>query len=312
MVTYVCMALVGAVFLGTGTIKSLDARQFLRQATDYQLLPRAWAGLAALGFIGLECLIGAALLLHLSDLMIPVVMALLVFLMGLTIWGTSTGRVEDCGCYGGFLRVTPWQSILLDTGYLGLLGLAWFLKGSEFNPAASVSMWKLAVVAAAATVAVAIAWWSMRRGPLVNFSLLKAGKRWNPGWLKNSPVDLENGSQFVVFLSQDCPYCKQWVPFLNVIEVQPDLPHVLGLMSLDGSEKEAFLAQHMILFPIGYMSRGLMSMMVDGYPTAALVENGTISEKWFGEMPKIYVERIRQFYESISTEGSRTAKQFMG
>ena len=42
-------------------------------------------------------------------------------LAALTAWGTSTGRVEDCGCYGGLVMLTPAQSLALDGVYVALL-----------------------------------------------------------------------------------------------------------------------------------------------------------------------------------------------
>ena len=146
----------------------------------------------------------------------------------------------------------------------------------------------------------------------MEYSLLKPGKRWNPKWLKGDVAPTAEASFFVVFLSQDCPYCKQWVPFLNIIHVQPDFPRVIGLMSVDGAARERFLADHVIRFPVTHISNGLAGLMVAGYPTAVLVEQGVIQKTWFGEMPQVYVDRIREFYQAISVGKERKPSGFSG
>jgi hypothetical protein len=298
MVSYLCAAAVGVVFLATGTLKLLDAYSFLKHVDQYRLIPPRLVGLAAVLFIGLELALGAALLLGISGPLLPGAMLLFVFFAALTIWGTSTGRVEDCGCYGGYLLLTPWQSVALDGGYLILLSLSWYLR-----PAADSAigpLWKWAIFFA---VLVAGAGFSIRsaRKPLFRFRFLKEGKAWNPGWLKNSPRDLGSGSHFLVFLSKDCPHCKRWVPLLNVLEVQPDLPGVMGIMSLNDAQRQQFLSEHMIRFPIIRMHKGLLSLLARAVPTAVLLENGIIARHWEGEMPESYLERIRGFFGAIQT-----------
>ena len=48
------------------------------------------------------------------------------------------------------------------------------------------------------------------------------------------------------------------------------------------------------------MPQSLVSLMANAYPTAALVENGRVTEKWVGEMPQAYMDRVRGFFEAIT------------
>ena len=309
MVSALSLMVVGVVFLFTGTVKALNTAPFIRQIDQYRLLPQSILVYAGLAFVGLEWAIGIALLLRVSDLLIPAVIALLVFLTSLTIWGKSSGRVEDCGCYGGFLLLTPRQSLALNLAYILLLTVAWYSRGTAAAWAGG-TWWKWGLVLAAFVVGSSLSLQSLRK-PLFQFSPLKVGKSWRKKWLKDAPRVPDKGAHFLVFLSKDCPYCKRWVPLLNVIEVQPDLPQVMGIMSLMGAERNEFLAQHLIHFPVTYMHQGLMSLLVDAYPTAVLVEDGTIVQKTSGEMPQAYIERIRQFYDAISP-GKAQGRTFAG
>ena len=307
MMSSVAAVLVGVVFLVTGGLKSLDSAQFLRQIRRFRLLPHTWERPAALFVIAAECALGAALVTQLSPWLYPLTAAVLVVFLGLTAWGVSSRRIEDCGCYGGMLMVTPAQSMALDVLYLALVAVAWL-----FAPAvASIAAWKVASVAIAAMAALAASMLSLRK-PLVDLALLRVGRTWRRNWLRHYERDVTHGSHFVVFLSRECPYCKRWVPLLNVIEVQPELPSVVAVMSLEGDELCAFLQEHLIKFPVTYMPQSLVSLMATAYPTAALIENGRVSQKWVGEMPKEYLDRIREFFETITTFSAQPRGGFAG
>ncbi|HPQ15235.1 MAG TPA: hypothetical protein PLP04_08400, partial [Bryobacteraceae bacterium] len=293
MLAFVCLCLVGLVFLGTGTIKALDSRQFIRQVAEYGFLPHRWTRNASLAFIAFEGFAGVALIVQLAPAVPLLVAALLVAMAALTIWGTASGRVEDCGCYGGLLHLRPWQSVALDAVYVALALAGWRLAGGGFLPGAPPPAWKWVAAFAAATLAGAVAWRSYKKGPIMAFELLKPGRRWKANWLKAGAPSLEKGSHFVVLLSRQCSYCKRWVPLLNVIHVEDKFPSVLGLLAVSDPELEGFLGEHMIRFPVTTVSKGLMNLMTDAFPTALLIEDGVIWNKWKGEMPPEYLERIR-------------------
>ena len=296
MTGLICSAVVGAVFLATGTFKTLDSSAFLKQVLRYRLLPRRMAPSAALLFIGLECGFGVALITGLSHWLLPAAMLVLASLAGLTFWGAKSGRVEDCGCYGGLVLLSPAQSIALDGLYFALAAAAWVM-----HPAFAVVPRPWGAVGAAGAFAAGIGGaLASRTRPLIDLSLLRAGHKWGPKWLRGHGRDLTRGAHFLVFLSRECPYCKRWVPLLNVIEVEQDLPKVTGIMSLQGEQLGGFLSEHLIRFPIAHMAQSRISLMVDAYPTAVLIEDGVIREKSVGRMPEKYTQRVRQFIQTVA------------
>ncbi len=308
MLSYFSTLIVGAIFLVTGIVKALNSKSFIRHTARYGLLSGKVVPETAIGFIGLECALGVALLLHeFPEWLVPGSIVLLLCLSALTIWATSSGRTEDCGCYGGLLVVTPKQSILLNLGYILLLELAWLYPAS--NNHTTTWQWVLALVA---LVAGSTFGWQSREKPLVDFSRLKMGNRWNPNWLKDTPQDLQQGSYLVVFLTKNCPHCKKWVPLLNVMSTQKDLPNVLGILSLTNEEIEAFKAEHLVRFPIVRMDKLLFGYMANAFPTIVVVEEGVISNKLTGDIPKEFFDRIRQFYENVVFDQKPKTRSFSG
>jgi hypothetical protein len=300
MIAYVLSFLVGGAFLFSAFVKAVDGRTFLRDLRRYRLLPaRALAPSAALG-TGAEAVVGGALLFHLWPAgVLPGAMVLLVGLSALTLWGETARDLADCGCYGGVVRLTPRQSVLLNGGYILMLaGALYATPGASWVPslagAASVGL---------GGVGAAVAAWGSRTEPLLDLSRLRPGRRWAVEWLPDHP-EVTTEPHFVVFLSPDCPYCKRWVPLLNVMHAKADLPRVLGVLALPDDEREAFRHDHLVRFPLGQMTASRFRHMVSGYPTAVLVEEGAVAEKWEGELPEPYAEQIQAFYDGVQQAAS--------
>ena len=101
------------------------------------------------------------------------------------------------------------------------------------------------------------------------------------------------------------------MPLLNVVEAQQDLPAVMAVMALSDPDLLAFRSEYLIKFPISRMQHTLFSILVDSVPTAILLEDGQIREKWTGQMPESYMERICGFFEAVAP-GATGRKVFGG
>jgi Rps23 Pro-64 3,4-dihydroxylase Tpa1-like proline 4-hydroxylase len=305
MISYLSTFIVGTIFLITGLIKAFSSKDFIFQNYRYGLFPFPTVPYIAIAFIGLETALGVALILHeFPQWIIPSSIVLLVALSILNYWSTSTGRTEDCGCYGGVVIITPQQSLLLNLGYIALLIFAWF------NPIPNhqTQTWQW-ILALTVMVDASIFGWHSRKQPIFDFNRLKEGNRWKKGWLKNSPYNLQQDSYFIVFFSQTCGYCKRLVPFLNMMQTQKSLPQVLGILSINDEEIEAFKMEQRARFPIISMDKLLFRYMADAFPTAALIENGQIVSKWIGEIPPEFLDKIKQSYQAAILGKSSTVKQ---
>ncbi|NJL51306.1 MAG: hypothetical protein HC930_02150 [Hydrococcus sp. SU_1_0] len=305
MIAYIATFIVGLVFLVTGTVKALSSRKFIEHIVRLGLVPGQLIVPTAITFIGLECALGTALILHVyPEWLVPETLGLLVLLSIVTVWSTSSGRTEDCGCYGGLAIITPTQSVLLNLGYISLMGLAWYYPVANYETVAwkwilSLVLFVLAAVSAQKSI----------QDPVIDLTFLKAGKQWKAKWLDSSP-DLTQGTQFIVFLGQECPYCKRWVPLLNVMNATPHLPKVTAAMTLNDEEIEAFKAKHLVHFPVVEMNRLLFGYMAEAVPTAALVKDGIVESVTVGEIPEQYAKEIQHFYRAtvFNDEPKETAR----
>ena len=115
-----------------------------------------------------------------------------------------------------------------------------------------------------------------------------------------------SGEKIVIFLSPQCPQCKKWLNVLKVVHYRDDLPEVTGaiaLKTIEGGQK--FVDSYGLNFPVVALEEkqyDKLAIMV--VPTAVLIKDGIIKEKWIGLIPEHFIQRIRQgnlSYPAIAT-----------
>ncbi|PTX59432.1 putative membrane protein YphA (DoxX/SURF4 family) [Kordia periserrulae] len=122
ILTIICQIFVGGLFIFSGFIKLNDPVGFSFKLTDYfaedvlnlpSLVPYAlWL---AVFLVILEVILGVMILLSLFKK--PVLWSLLgliVFFTFLTFYSAYFNKVTDCGCFGDFWKLTPWESFTKD------------------------------------------------------------------------------------------------------------------------------------------------------------------------------------------------------
>ncbi|WP_310391170.1 BT_3928 family protein [Hymenobacter sp.] len=136
--TRVSWFLLGALFIFSGLVKLNDPvgtalkleEYFEVFAVDFGSFFLYFKGMArALSIVlcSLEVILGVALLLrwHLRKTL-WVLLGLLVFFTFLTFYSAAFNKVTDCGCFGDFIKLTPWTSFAKDVFLLGLWAVVFF------------------------------------------------------------------------------------------------------------------------------------------------------------------------------------------
>lgn len=282
MLATVLMILVGLVFLLTGLIKVVYSRPFIMHVKSLGILPRSVTEIAASLFIQLECAIGTALVLSaFPRQLLPALVFLILGLSILTAWGVSSGRIEDCGCYGGWLNLRLHQSLALNALYALMLGVGWWLSEVQGR----IPMWKvLAVIAVMAATNFLIR--GSANAPLIDLSPLKPGRRWKPRWVDPSEFAGDRSDSLLfIFMSQRCYRCREWDPYILNLRKQPDLPFPVLIFPNNASAIEERL-KHV---PHRSIATGLFRYLVSQTPTAVLVERGIIQDRWVTRFPDAFI-----------------------
>ncbi|WP_245897083.1 BT_3928 family protein [Hymenobacter nivis] len=133
--TRVCWVALGALFVFSGLIKLNDPvgtaykleeyfEVFAKDISPFFLHFKDAARFLSIFLSSLEVILGVAVLLrwYLRQTL-WVLLVLLVFFGFLTFYSAAFNKVTDCGCFGDFLKLTPWASFTKNLVLLGLWGV---------------------------------------------------------------------------------------------------------------------------------------------------------------------------------------------
>lgn len=116
LITGLSRLLVGGLFVFSGIVKANDPLGFAYKLEEYftifglEVLEPAAPYLAILACV-VEVFVGVLLLFGLwRNLSLTLLMLMVVFFGFLTFYSAYFGVVQDCGCFGDFLKLTPWES----------------------------------------------------------------------------------------------------------------------------------------------------------------------------------------------------------
>jgi hypothetical protein len=137
----VCWFLLGALFIFSGLIKLNDPVGTAYKLEEYfEVFAESWptfggfflwfkniSRLLSIFLSSMEVILGVALLLrwYLRQTL-WVLLALLVFFAFLTFYSAAFNKVTDCGCFGDFIKLTPWTSFAKDMFLLALWVIVFF------------------------------------------------------------------------------------------------------------------------------------------------------------------------------------------
>ncbi len=225
--------------------------------------------------------------------MFPLCLIMLVAFAAITVWGASTGRISDCGCYGNLVVLSPLASASVTALYAGMIVFAWWQRASfALAPAAG---WNILIGSTAFFAgASGFSSWSYAKfaRDLVDTSPLQPGKRWDPAWLAEFDMHASAREQLVILMSRDCSVCKKWIQPLNKISRRADMPQVIAGMVGDEEEIVGFRKESGMDFPVLAMKRDTMGRLAAAYPTIVGIEDGVIGSVDVGKLAPALAERL--------------------
>lgn len=291
--------IVGATFLWAGFVKAISPHVFEQHLYKLGWIPQRLVPNSVTMAAALEAGWGAALILGVAPaIVLPITAIALVALTAISWWGVQSGRTTDCGCYGGYVVPSLAQSIALNATFVALVIIAWFAQRTSVATPAWKPIAGLVTAIVAGALAVASTRFLKKHGRfMMDLSPLKIGRGWHARWGATIPDD--DADHIVSFLGPECPHCKQWVRVLNVIDKEPGLPRVVGVVAVSGDKLDEFVTTSEIRFPMHTIPQTLMSRLVWGVPTTVLVAHGKIQNQWTGQMSPEFFQRFRDAFFPI-------------
>ena len=289
--------LVGLTFIWTGAIKAIAPRTFRQHLARLGFIPQSLLIPAVVSTAAFEAGWGAALIVRLApSVVLPVTALLLTGFSFISWWGVHSGKTTDCGCYGGYIQPSIAQSLALNALFAAACLGAWLLV-----PVANEAQaWKIGIAVCATLAAGVIAaldqsFESRTGSPRFMKNPLVIGARFRKSWARGRVSDSE-GEVFVSYLGPDCPFCMQWVRFLNAIDGSPTMPRVVGVFGTSQDKLEEFISSGGVRFETVNISQSLMNRLANAVPVTVRVVSGSVADIWVGAMPPALYARFREAF----------------
>ena len=225
----------GLLFIFSAASKAVDMTAFAVQVSYYGVVTDpTLVRLAAVFSVWTETALGVALLVgwRLRGWTLRAVFALLVGFTGLILYAWAFKGLEDCGCFGKYLQMSPGVSVLKNLVMMALVVAAWLgNRKREPSPVPDeITMYRkyagpvMAVLCVGTVIAALASGAATQRynndRPYSQFRFESDGQLW----------DLGSGEYFVVLLSDSCEHCEEVMFELNDLPLRvPDMPPVVSL-----------------------------------------------------------------------------------
>ena len=177
--SHLCRTLLAVTFIFSGVVKTVDPWGTALKMSEY-LTIYGWDSLQeyvmpfSIWMCGAELMMGLMLLFKVRIRMVSIfaVCSMLIFTV-ITFLSATLLPVEDCGCFGEALKLTPWQTFLKNLALLPLALVVWW----RYRRDRIFSFSKLELTCAAIffSVAMGLGTYCYYHLPLIDFMPYKVG-----------------------------------------------------------------------------------------------------------------------------------------
>lgn len=128
----ICAIIVGLVFIFSGFVKVIDPWGTALKVNEYlSIYGLEWLSPASMTFsiwlCGAEMMMGLMLLFRVRTRLISIfALVSMCFFTILTFLSATWIPVEDCGCFGDALRLTPWETFFKNLAILPMVVIIWY------------------------------------------------------------------------------------------------------------------------------------------------------------------------------------------
>lgn len=192
-----CRILVGCLFIFSGFIKlndpvgtAIKLEEYFEVFSEFSPIFHSFIPFAlymSIVMCVLEVVLGVALLLYYRmELTLWLLLLLILFFTFLTFYSAYFNKVTDCGCFGDFLKLTPWTSFTKDVILLALIGVL-FVQRKSFDDILSKTTGDIIIIVTT-VAAIYTAYWTVNHLSFFDFRPYKVGNS-IPDLMKAQAVD---------------------------------------------------------------------------------------------------------------------------
>lgn len=271
---------VGAMFLVAGLGKVFDPWSFYSALPGYGVEGPLQSLLAAV-LPAFEVALGVALVARwgVRQTSLLAVAFLTVFVAAIS-YGWWQGTLQECGCFGPFLKRSPRDALFIDLGFLALAAVIWNrARGGR----AVLQGWHKAVLGFVGVVAL-----------MLNLSLLQVGPSGVQAAISVSlneemrAVELERGEHLLYLFHHECPHCADMTPLVAAYAREGGLPPVAGFTFRTSQRQiDRYRDKYDLRIPVQVLPGETFTQITGegSVPQLVYVQEGELKRTWIGLLP---------------------------
>ncbi len=242
----------GVFFAASAASKAVNMEGFQVQIQLYGVVKDP--GLvfaAAYGTVLLETLLGALFMvgLRLRGAVAGTAALLTLVFSALIFYAWRWNGLEDCGCFGDYIKLSPLQSLAKNAALLGVIAWAWYGARGD-TPSWGTRVGRARYVSSGMALGFIVLTLFLYYRPPVTAPKPSPSQDGTTAVSRpfaqfvfeaeGQHYDLGAGAYLVAMLNADCPHCRASVPMLNELFEASGDAEVVGLVSGTPGELEDF------------------------------------------------------------------------
>ena len=265
--------IVGIVYLASAIGKAIDINTFADTITDYGVPSlRLFAPI----IVGIEIFLGFALIFWLRpNITAKFSFFFLIFLTLLFFYGFVFKGINDCGCFGTVLKISPLVSFLRNIFMIGISWIIWQLPHNNF---VNNTILKMGAIYSFGFIAFAVTGYEMKQTyrPIENIRD-KAIKETVLG----HSITLPKVNKYLIFIySPSCSHCQEATPIVKQYLSTGTVEATIGVTASEFNKKElqAYYYQFKPNFETIKIPKDSIRKITRSLPMTLIIENGMVKE----------------------------------
>lgn len=277
----------GLFFLISAGMKAMNVDGFGLAISAYGVIKDpTLVRVAAYGALAVEAILGGAFLTAFRFKNLTFIGSTLLTLVfsGLILYAWQVNGLEDCGCFGDYIKMNPPQSLAKNAVLIAIIiATAYGVRNRSDEPfKAGLAIRMVARFGVGLVAGIMIfANLGQSEAPGIEISNNTDKDIAIQISLNGEEIDLSVGEHLVVFLNTECDHCMASVPGLNELDGDATLPPMIALMLGDEDKLDTFLIETEATFRMKLMGQlNWASYIKTAPPIMYFVSEGMFEETW--------------------------------
>jgi uncharacterized membrane protein YphA (DoxX/SURF4 family) len=262
----------GTIFIVSGAMKAIDSQSFSNLISAYGF---GWAGNIAPIISSVEIILGLCLILDIlpKTTALTTTLITIFFTLGFSYAFFFRG-IEDCGCMGSFVKVSPYISFTRNI--ILIIGCLWIWQYFE-NTDVRTKNWKKWTVYILGGMSLCVSGYTLGN-PLVQKDKINVGEQINNTIFQCFDNKISTDTCIVFIFRPECNHCWNTTENIKSIKRTPGFTNVVGITYSDVDTSQFMKEMKPNFEVLKYPNTDLYNYIM-GVPVLLILKDGKVIKR---------------------------------